>query len=177
MASAIHVQFYRVNLKGSSTEMEQEQIQDVIKMRGSIRVVLGDLEGRPLKELLFENLLVTQGRSWVLGQLESVNIVTSQTIGFLAIGSGTNAPTTADTGLNNEVTRIAVGTFVTTGLTNNPPSWQAQCSFATNQANTTLAEVGLFNSSASGTMLAHATYASFVKATSNTLNISYTISG
>jgi Phage tail-collar fibre protein len=155
----------------------QEQYTDVIKMRGSIRMVLGDPDGNKIKEQLFENLLVTVGRAWVLGQLESVNIVTSQTIGFLAIGSGTNAPTTADTGLNNEVTRIAIGTFSTTGLTNNPPSWQAQVSFATNQGNTTLAEVGLFNSTAGGTMLAHATFASFVKATSNTLNISYTISG
>lgn len=157
--------------------MEQEQYTDVIRMRGSIRMALGDPDGKILKELLFENLLVTVGRAWVLGQLESVNIVTSQTIGFLAIGSGTNAPTTADSGLNNEVTRIAIGTFSTTGLTLNPPSWQAQVSFATNQGNTTLAEVGLFNSTAGGTMLAHATFASFVKATSNTLNISYTISG
>lgn len=146
-------------------------------MRGSIRMILGDQFGNPIEEKLFENLLVTVGRSWVLGQLESVNIQTAQTISQLAIGSGTLAPTTADTGLNNEVTRIAIGTFSTTGLTANPPSWQAQCSFATSQANTTLAEVGLFNSSAGGTMLAHATYASFVKATSNTLNISYTISG
>jgi hypothetical protein len=154
-----------------------EQMVDVVRMRGSIRMVLGDMDGNKIKEQLFENLLVTVGRSWVLGQLESVNIVTSQTISYLAIGSGTNAPTTADTGLNNEVTRIAIGTFSTTGLTNNPPSWQAQVSFATSQANTTLAEVGLFNSTSGGTMLAHATYASFVKATSNTLNISYTISG
>jgi len=155
----------------------QEQAVDVIKMRGSIRMILGDMDGNVIKEIIHDNLLVTAGRAWAIGQLESVNIQTAQTISYLAIGSGTNAPTTADTGLNNEVTRIAIGTFSTTALTANPPSWQAQCSFATNQANTTLAEVGLFNSSSGGTMLAHATYASFVKATSNTLNISYTISG
>lgn len=154
-----------------------EDIQDYIRMRGSIRMVLGDLDGNKLKEMNFENLLVTVGRSWVLGQLESVNMVTSQNISYLAIGSGTQAPTTGDTSLNNEVTRLSIGTFATTGLTQNPPSWQAQVSFATNLANTTLAEVGLFNSSSGGTMLAHATFASFVKATSNTLNISYTISG
>jgi hypothetical protein len=156
--------------------MEQE-IQDFIRMRGSIRMVLGDMDGQVLKELTFENLLVTVGRSWVLGQLESVNLITSQSISYLAIGSGTQAPTTGDSALNNEVTRLSIGSFLTTGLTNNPPSWQAQVSFATNQANTTLAEVGLFNSSSGGTMLAHATFGSFVKATSNTLNISYTVSG
>lgn len=151
--------------------------QDFIRMRGSIRMILGDLDGNILEEKNFQNLLVTIGRSWVLGQLESINIQTAQTITYLAVGSSTTAPTTGDTTLGLEVTRLAIGTFSTTGLTNNPPSWQAQVSFATNQANTTLAECGLFNSSAGGTMLAHATFASFVKATSNTLNISYTISG
>lgn len=154
-----------------------EEQQDFIRMRGSIRMILGDLDGNALQEMNFQNLLVTIGRSWVLGQLESINIQTAQTITYLAVGSSTTAPTTSDTTLGLEVTRLAIGTFSTTGLTANPPSWQAQVSFATNQANTTLAECGLFNSSAGGTMLAHATFASFVKATSNTLNISYTISG
>jgi len=42
-----------------------------------------------------------------------------------------------------------------------------------------LGEVGLFNVSSanSATMLGHATFTSFSKTTSNTLTISYTISG
>lgn len=150
--------------------------KDVIQLRGALRIALYDPDGSLIQERLIKNLVVTQGRSWVLGQLETVNQVTSQTISYLAIGSITVAPATSDTALGGEVTRIAVGTWVTSTLTTSPPSWQAQVSFATNQANTTLAECGLFNSSAAGTMLAHATFASFVKATSNTLNISYTIS-
>jgi hypothetical protein len=153
-----------------------EGFTDCIRLLGALEIVLSDPHGNVVEKRVIKNTVVTQGRSWVLGQLESVNN-TTQVIGFLAIGSVTNAPTTADTALGGEVTRIAVGTFVTTGLTNNPPSWQAQASFATNQGNTTLAEVGLFNSSAVGTMLGHATFTSFVKATSNTLAISYTISG
>lgn len=154
----------------------QEQIYEGIRLRGALQIHLLDPFGKVLEERIINNTVVTQGRSWVLGQLQSVNSQ-AQLIGFLAIGSATIAPTTADTALGGEVLREAVGTFVTTGLTNNPPSWQAQASFATNQGNTTLAEVGLFNSSATGTMLAHATFTSFVKATSNTLSISYTISG
>jgi hypothetical protein len=140
-------------------------------------MILHDLDGKEVGDRIILNTVVTQGRSWVLGQLETVNQQTSQAIGWLAVGSGTVAPTTGDNTLGLEVLRLAIGTFATTSLTANPPSWQAQVSFATNQANTTLAEVGLFNSSAAGTMLARATFASFVKATSNTLSISYTISG
>jgi hypothetical protein len=153
------------------------EIQDVIRLRGSLRIHLKDLSGEILKEIKIDNLIVTQGRSWVLGQLETVNQLTAQTISYIAVGSNTTPPTTADVALGNEVTRILIGTWVTSSLTTNPPSWQAQISLATNQGNTTLAEAGMFNSTAGGTMLAHATYASFVKATSNTLNISWTISG
>lgn len=153
------------------------QIQDFIKLRGSLQLALLDPEGKVIEERIVNNTVVTVGRVWILQQLESVNINTNLTISNLAIGSSTVAPTTGDTALGNEVLRVSIATFSTTNLTANPPSWQAQVSFATNQANTTLAEVGLFNSNAAGTMIAHATFASFVKATSNTLNISYNISG
>lgn len=148
-----------------------------IRMRGSIEAVLFGPNREEIKRVKVDNLLVTAGRAWVLGQIESVNINTALTISQMAIGSSTVAPATGDTALGGEVTRKTIATFSTGGLTNNPPSWQAQVSFATNEGNTTLAEVGLFNSSSAGTMLGHATFTSFVKATSNTLNISYTVSG
>lgn len=154
-----------------------EQFTDYIKLRGSLRIVLGDPTGKLLEERLIENTVVTVGRAWVLGQLQTVNHVTSQNISHMAIGSGTVAPTTGDSALGNEVTRQAMDSFATTGLTANPPSWRAQCTFATNVGNTSLGEAALFNSSAAGTMLARATFATFLKATSNTLAISYTISG
>lgn len=155
------------------------QVTEVVRLRGSLHILLKDLEGNTVEERKIENTVVTQGRSWVLGQLETVNQVTSQAISAIGVGSGLIAPTTADTLLGGEVTRVAVGTWVTSTLTQNPPSWQAQISLATNQANTTLGEVALFNTTLanSSTMLARATFASFVKATSNTLAISYTISG
>lgn len=153
-------------------------MSNTIALRGSIKMHLKNADTDEVLETReIKNLLVTQGRSWVLGQLESVNSQ-AQTIGFLAIGTSTVAPTTADTLLGSEVTRVAIGTWVTTTLTANPPSWQAQASFTTAQGNTTLAECGLFNTSLANvaTMLAHATFTSFSKTTSNTLTISYTIS-
>lgn len=153
-----------------------EQI-GTLQLRGAFRLLLQDLEGNILEERIIKNTVVTQGRSWVLGQLNTVNQVTSQAISHIGVGSGSVAPTTGDTSLGNEVTRVAIGTWVTSTLTANPPSWQAQVLLATNVANTTISEVGIFNSNAGATMLARQTVASFVKATSNTLTISYTISG
>jgi hypothetical protein len=158
--------------------MENEQISGVIALRGSLRIALRDPEGKILEERSVHNVVVTQGRSWVLGQLQSVNSQ-AQVIGWLAIGTSTTAPATSDTLLGSEITRVAIGTWVTSTLTANPPNWQAQASFASNQGNTTLGEVGLFNASGANasTLLAHATFTSFSKTTSNTLTISYTISG
>jgi hypothetical protein len=149
---------------------------ETVQLKGSIRAHLYGPQGELVQEIKKDNLLVTAGRAWVLYQLNSVNINTSLTVSNLAIGSSTVAPATSDTALGGEVTRKSIATFSTVQLTANPPSWQAQVSFATNEANTTLAEVGMFNSSSGGTMLCHATFTSFVKATSNTFSVSYTIS-
>lgn len=122
------------------------------------------------------NTVVTSGRRWVLQQIASSEINTAQSISYLAIGTGTAAPATSDSALGSETTRKAIGTYTTTNLTSNPPSWRAEVSFATNEGNTTLGEVGLFNSSSGGTMLARATYSTINKTTSNTLSVSYTVS-
>lgn len=159
---------------------QNDDLKGVITLRGSLKIALNDaFTGKELERREIHNVVVTQGRSWVLGQLESVNHVTSQNIGWLAIGTSTTAPATGDVLLGSEVTRVAIGTWVTSTLTANPPSWQAQASFASNVGNTTLGEVGLFNVSTANTatMLGHATFTSFSKTTSNTLTISYTISG
>lgn len=155
---------------------EQAPIQDYVHLRGSLRIAMLDPEGKIIEERLVKNTVALTGRAWILGQLETTNQVTSQTISYMAIGSGTVAPVTGNTGLGNEVTRLAIGTFNTVNLTANPPSFDSVTSFATNLANTQLAEVGLFNSSAVGTLIARATFASFTKATSNTLSITYTLS-
>ena len=152
-----------------------ETQHDVIKMRGSLELVLRGPQGDVVRQWK-DNTVVTVGRVWILKQLESVDIVTSLTISNIEIGSSTIAPTTADTALGAAVTRRAISSFDTSQLTANPPFWQAQVSYATNEGNTTLAEAGMFNSTAAGTMIAHATYASFVKATSNTLSISWNLS-
>ena len=174
MSSDILSQFYpRILREFISNEVNE---MEVLKLRGCLRLQMLDLSGVVLEERLVENLFVTGGRSWILGQLETVNQNTALSISHIALGSVTVAPVSTDSALGGEVLRVAIGTFVTSTLTVAPPSVSFLASAATNQANTTLAEVGLFNSSAAGTMLARATFASVVKATSNTFNITYTVS-
>ena len=152
------------------------EVQEVIHLRGAFELALKDVYGNVLEKRVVDNVVVTSGRRWVLQQIASSEIQTAQSIVQTAIGTSTAAPATSDTGLGSETVRKAIGTYTTSNLTSNPPSWRAECSFATNEGNTTLGEVGLFNSSAGGTMLARATYGTLNKTTSNTLSVSYTIS-
>lgn len=151
-------------------------MQDVIKLRGSLEIVLGDLQGKELSRTKVENTVVTAGRRWVLQQINSVDMNTNQAIRYMGVGTSTTAPATSDTTLGSEASRIAVNSFTTSNLTSNPPSWRAEASWATNEANTTLGEVGIFVTNSGGTMLGRATFSTINKTTSNTLAISYTVS-
>jgi len=152
------------------------QAQDIIALRGCFHIQVKDTEGNVVEDLGVQNTVVTAGRRWVLQQINSVDHATAQALTHLAVGTSTTAPATSDTALGNENSRIAINSFVTSNLTSNPPSWQALASWNTNQANTTLGEVGMFNSNSGGTMLARATFSTVNKTTSNTLSITYTIS-
>jgi len=155
---------------------ELTPIPDVIKMRGMIELELRDVAGRVVQREQHHNVVITAGRRWVLQQIESSDIVTSQSISYMAIGTGTTAPATSDSALVSEVSRKAIQSFTTSNLTSNPPSWRAECSWATNEGNTTLGEACLANSSSGGTLLNRVTFATVNKTTSNTLAISLTIS-
>ena len=151
-------------------------MQDVIRMRGCLEIVLGDSSGKVLDRQVINNTIVIAGRRWVLQQIASSEINTAESIAYMAVGTGTSAPATGDTALGGESSRIAIQSFNTANLTSNPPSWQAQASWATNQANTTLGEVALFVTDSSGVMLGRATFTTINKTTSNTFSISYTVS-
>lgn len=156
------------------------QLQDTIQLRGSLEIVLRNaVSGEVVERQSIKNTIVTAGRKWILQKLLSSDVSGAQTtpLQYMAIGTSTTAPATSDSALGSETTRKAIQTFTTSNLTSNPPSYQLEVSFATNEGNTTLAEVGLLNSSSGGTMLARATYGTINKTTSNTLSISYTISG
>lgn len=151
----------------------KQEMTDTIKLRGCIEGHLRDAEGNPLAYFRANNTVVTSGRAWVLNRIASND---ANSIIQIAVGTGTTAPATGDTALGSEFLRKAIGTMTLAGTTANPPYFQAQVSYATNEATTTLGEAGLFNSSSSGTMLSRVTFTTINKTTSNTLTISYTVS-
>ncbi len=147
------------------------------QMRGCVEIAMYNAR---TKERLFykrfENAVATAGRSWNLAHMLSGEGATAEVLSHMAIGTDATAPTTGDTTLGSEVARKLVGTWDTVGLTSTTPYFRGNVQFQTDEANTTLTEVGFFNSSAVGTMLAHATFATQDKTTDNTFGVTYTIS-
>jgi len=161
----------RVNKKKSGVEAGS-----FFNLRGCFKGHLRDAQGRPLSYFKSDNTVATVGRREVLDLI--ITGGSTDLFGWMAVGTSTTAPATGDTHLGSEVDRNAIGTFDTTNLTSSTPNWDAVASWNTNEANTTLGEVGIFNSSGadSQTILAHATFSTIDKTTSNTLTITYTIS-
>ena len=161
------------NLK--SEKSEAEAFGDIIHLRGIYEVGLYGPNDELQDYRRVENTVVTGGRAWVLSRIMS-QAPDTNTINAIGIGTSVTAGGASDSALVSEPKRLQVVTFITGGLTNAPPSWQAQVTFATSDANTTLGEAGMFNSTSAGTMLSRVTFATINKASTNTLAISYTIS-
>lgn len=155
---------------------------DQIVMTGRFAYMLGDSEGKALwpSPLYTDNTVVTSGRSWVLKHIMSSQSsnVSMQLISALALGTGTAAPTTADTLMGTEILR-KTNITETDNSGSSAPNCVWAASFATNEGNhASLSEFGIFNTSAANaqTLLARATTAAFSKTTSNTLTVSYQVS-
>jgi hypothetical protein len=157
------------------------ELNDTILLRGSLEIALLNAQtGEEVERISVRNTVVTAGRAWILKHIAGTaqfNGNETAPLSYMAVGTSTTAPATSDSALGSETTRKSIQNFTTSNLTSNPPSYQLECSYATNEGNTTLAEVALLNSSSGGTMLARATYGTINKTTSNTLSVSYTISG
>lgn len=160
--------------------MRDDEANERRQMRGCIEIALKRAsDGAIIEKHTHYNAIVTGGRSWVLDNLLSGQAASAQVLGYIAVGTDNTAPTTGDTLLGSENTRKAVGTWDTTGLTATAsPYFAAQVQFATDEANTTLGELGIFNTSTANaqTMLGHATFSTINKASTNTLGVTYTIS-
>jgi hypothetical protein len=149
---------------------------NILGLQGVFEVALRDCNGGVVEYHKAGNTVVTRGRREVLDIIRTGG--NTKLFGWMAVGTDTTAPATGNTLLGSEIDRNAINSYDTTNLTSNPPSWQAQASWNTDEANTTLGEVGIFNTSSANTqtLLARATFSTINKTTSNTLAVSYTIS-
>lgn len=141
-----------------------------VQLLDNVRVVVSDaITGETLREETQHNLVVNAGLNLIRDLLDG-DAVAGLT--HLAVGTGTTAVSASQTALTTEVFRAAV-----TSRTSNAQQLVVSYYLPSGSANgNTLAEAGLFNAAAAGTMFARVKLAStIVKTASIAVTFTWTI--
>ncbi len=146
--------------------------ETLLPIKGQVEIVIRDAKtGRIKSRDTYNNMFVTAGKGivaqWMSGQGNAG-------ITYCALGTGTPAPTLADTGLTTELVRklISVRSFAANVAT-------FQTFFGTTEGNGTLKEAGLFGDLASATPGSATLFSKIqitrTKTSSDTLTLTWTI--
>lgn len=143
-------------------------MKDSLGIKGEVKLVLRNAKGE-IKETRVSNLVVTAGKNHIADQLSSAP--GQGAMSHMALGTGTGAPAAGDTALGTEIDRNALTSRTdATNVVTYVGNWAA--GDATNSA---IAEAGIFNAGAAGTMLARATFTAINKGASDTLQVTWTV--
>lgn len=143
--------------------------RDSIGVRGEVRIKVRR-HGEMVREIVSRNMVVNGG----LDLLADLFIGATTTIPrALAVGTGTTAPTKADTALEAEVYRSPQLTEYSRGGTG---AAIFKYYLTASQANgNTLTEAGLFTSNSGGTMVARVTHTAITKTSAESVTYEWTI--
>jgi len=139
------------------------------KLSGHIKFELKDENGK-IKEIReIKNVVVTVGKEYLAAWLTAAT-QSDYFMQYIALGTGTNAASAADTALQIELPTRVAGT-----LSNSTNVWQNQASFGPGVNTGAITEAGIFSVSVAGTMLARQVFAVVNKASGDTLTVTWQI--
>jgi hypothetical protein len=145
-------------------------IIDKIKVTGAVTLKHMGPDGNLIREYKYKNLIVTTGLQYIAARLADTGSPTQ--MGYMAIGSGSTAPSLADTTLGTELGRHAL---TTTGGTPSGTTITYTCTFPGGTGTGAITEAGVFNDPSSGTMLCRTTFLVINKGAGDTLAVSWVI--
>ena len=142
-------------------------MNDGLKLRGDVALVLRDKKGNVKEERTIKNLIVDTGLNFICDRMK--NDETAMT--HMALGSGSTAAAAGDTTLGSQLgSREALDSST---VTNNEIVYVA--SFEAGDATGAVTEAGIFNASTGGTMLCRTVFSVVNKAADDTLSVTWTI--
>jgi hypothetical protein len=155
-------------------QLLKQENKEAVKIRGFYRVHIQNPDGAIVGDSgWLENQITDSGVRYYMAYLLGA-IAGSLQVTHLAIGSGT-VPASNATSLDGEVVKRQAVTAASSGSTavQFTGTFSSTNSFVTNTQN--ISNIGLFNSSSTGTLFAGNTYASSSCATNQNVNTTYTI--
>lgn len=142
-------------------------INDLIKVRGELKLTLSSPQGNVKQEIIVPNLVVTAGKNLIASRLKDT---TDAAMTHMAIGTGSTAAAAGNTALGSEAGRVAL---TSTTVTNNAVAYVA--SFGAGVGTGAITEAGLLNASSSGTLLCRTVFSVINKGANDTLGITWTV--
>jgi hypothetical protein len=149
-----------------------ELLDNTIKIKGDVNIVLLDAEGNKKDERQVKNLVVTVGKSWIASRMlaDAGGTGGVPLMSTMAVGTSSTTPAVGDTTLNTEVGRVALASSSVSGT-----AITYTATFPAGTGTGGLQEAGIFNASSAGTLLCHTTFPIVNKASGDTVAITWTI--
>ena len=94
-------------------------INDLIKVRGELKLTLSSPQGNVKQEIIVPNLVVTAGKNLIASRLKDT---TDAAMTHMAIGTGSTAAAAGNTALGSEAGRVAL---TSTTVTSNAVAYVA----------------------------------------------------
>ena len=143
-------------------------INDNLKLRGDVAIVLKDKNGNVKESRDINNLVVSAGLTFICSRMAGVS---ADVMSHMALGSGTTAVAAGDTDLESILgSREALDSSTASANTIAYVS-----SFEAGEGTGAVTEAGIFNAATSGTMLCHVVFPVVNKQADDTMSVTWTI--
>lgn len=144
-------------------------MKEMLKAKGHIVLELRDEHGNLKDRREVDNLVVTAGKNHLAAWLAAAS-QSEAYMKYVGLGTGTTAPTTADTGLQTPLATRATGT-----VTSSTNVLQNVAVFGAGVNTGAVTEAALFSASAAGTMFARQVFAVINKGANDSLTVTWNI--
>jgi len=145
-------------------------MNDGLKLRGDVALVLRDKNGNVKEERKIKNLIVNSGLNFICDRMESNSA--EAVMSHMALGSGSTAAAASDTTLGTQLgSREALDSDTVSSNTITYTS-----SFEAGDATGAVTEAGIFNATSGGTMLCRTVFAVVNKSADDSLSVTWQIS-
>ncbi len=142
-------------------------MNDGLKLRGDVALVLRDKNGNVKEERKIKNLIVNTGLNFICDRMKNDETAMSH----MALGSGSTAAAASDTALGTQLgSREALDSDTVSSNTITYTS-----SFEAGDATGAVTEAGIFNATSGGTMLCRTVFAVVNKSADDSLSVTWTI--
>lgn len=140
-----------------------------LKATGVVTYKLFDENGNLKEERRIPNVVVTVGKNFLANWL-TLATQSDYFMRYIALGTGTNAATAADTALQIELATRVAGTLTPSGNI-----WQNVASFGPGVNTGAITEAGIFSQSSAGTLFARQVFGVITKNAGDSLQVTWQV--